>query len=147
MFLNRNRKETDMETSKKNFRKRTAILSFLRQTKDHPSAEMVYNHLKQEIPDLSLGTVYRNLSMFKEQGEIISLGTVNGVERFDGNIEPHVHFICNGCDCVTDLMQIHVPEELNQQVMKATGGDVTMCHLTFNGYCKDCKEKQNTATA
>ena len=88
-----------METSKKNFRKRTAILSFLRQTKDHPSAEMVFNHLKQEIPDLSLGTVYRNLSMFKAQGEIISLGTVNGVERFDGNVEPHVHFICSSCGC------------------------------------------------
>ena len=136
-----------METSKKNFRKRTAILSFLRQTDEHPSAEMVFNHLKPEIPDLSLGTVYRNLSMFKAQGEIISLGTVNGVERFDGNIEPHVHFICNGCDRVTDLMQIHVPDELNQQVTKATGGSVTMCHLTFNGYCKDCREKQDTATA
>ena len=136
-----------METAKKQFRKRNAILSFLRQTKEHPSAEMVFNHLKPEIPDLSLGTVYRNLSMFKAQGEIISLGTVNGVERFDGNIEPHVHFICNGCDAVTDLMQIHVPEELNQQVNKAIGGEVTMCHLTFNGYCKDCQAKRNTETA
>ena len=136
-----------METTKKNFKKRTAILSFLRQTKDHPSAEMVFNHLIAEIPDLSLGTVYRNLSKFKAQGESISLGTVNGVERFDGNIEPHVHFICNGCDAITDLMQIHVPEELNQQVNKATGGSVTMCHLTFNGYCKNCQERQDSATA
>ena len=136
-----------METSKKNFRKRTAILSFLRQTKDHPSAEMVFNHLQQEIPDLSLGTVYRNLSMFKAQGESVSLGTVNGVERFDGNIEPHVHFICNGCDCVTDLPQIQVPEELNRQVNNATGGTVDMCHLTFTGYCKDCKENQGGITA
>ena len=136
-----------METPKKNFKKRTAILSFLRQTKDHPSAEMVFNHLKQEIPDLSLGTVYRNLSMFKAQGELISLGTVNGVERFDGNVEPHVHFICNGCDAVTDLPQIQVPEELNQQVIKETGGTVNVCNLTFNGYCRDCKEKQNGITA
>ena len=136
-----------MEAPKKNFRKRTAILSYLRQTDAHPSAEMVYNHLKAEIPDLSLGTVYRNLNMFKSQGEIISLGTVNGVERFDGNIEPHVHFICNGCDSVTDLMQIHVPEELNQQVNRATGGNVTMCHLTFNGYCRECQAKQTTETA
>ena len=136
-----------METTKKNFRKRTAILSFLRQTKDHPSAEMVYNHLKQEIPDLSLGTVYRNLSMFKNQGEIISVGTVNGVERFDGNVEPHVHFICNGCDAVLDLPQIHVPEELNRQVTDATGGVVEMCNLTFTGYCQDCKEKQKGITA
>ena len=136
-----------METPKKNFKKRTAILSFLRQTKDHPSAEMVYNHLKQEIPDLSLGTVYRNLSMFKAQGEIISVGTVNGVERFDGNVEPHVHFVCNGCEAVIDLPQIHVPEELNRQVMEATGGTVDMCNLSFTGYCKDCKEKSAGITA
>ena len=111
-----------METSKKNFRKRNAILSFLRQTKDHPSAEMVFNHLKQEIPDLSLGTVYRNLSMFKAQGEIISLGTVNGVERFDGNIEPHVHFICQECDAVIDLMDMQVPEALRSVAESCCGG-------------------------
>ena len=136
-----------METSKKNFRKRTAILSFLRQTKDHPSAEMVFNHLKAEIPDLSLGTVYRNLSMFKAQGEIISVGTVNGVERFDGNVEPHVHFVCNGCDAVIDLPQIQVPEELNRQVTEATGGTVEMCNLSFNGLCKECAAKQEGITA
>lgn len=129
-----------MEMSTKNFRKRTAILSFLRQTKEHPSAEMVFSHLKAEIPDLSLGTVYRNLSMFKEQGTIISLGTVNGVERFDGNIEPHVHFVCTGCNAVEDLPQIQVPEELNRQVNQETGGEVDMCHLTFTGRCKNCKK-------
>ena len=131
----------------KNFKKRTAILSFLRQTKDHPSAEMVFNHLKPEIPDLSLGTVYRNLSMFKAQGEIISLGTVNGVERFDGNVEPHVHFVCNGCAAVADLPQIQVPEELNRQVNEATGGQVETCNLTFTGLCKDCKQSQGGKTA
>ena len=136
-----------METSKKNFRKRNAILSFLRQTDEHPSAEMVFNHLKQEIPDLSLGTVYRNLSMFKAQGEIISLGTVNGVERFDGNTEPHVHFICSGCDAVADLPQIQVPEELNRQVNQATGGQVEACHLTFTGLCQDCKKNAGGMTA
>ena len=129
-----------METSKKNFRKRTAILSYMRHTKDHPSAEMVYNHLKQEIPDLSLGTVYRNLSMFKNQGEIISLGTVNGVERFDGNTEPHVHFICNRCDSVSDLPQIYVPQSLCSRAADETGGQVNTCHLTFTGVCRRCSE-------
>jgi Fur family peroxide stress response transcriptional regulator len=136
-----------METAKKQFRKRNAILSFLRQTKEHPSAEMVFNHLKQEIPDLSLGTVYRNLSMFKAQGEIISLGTVNGVERFDGNVDPHVHFICGDCAGVIDLPQIQVPEELNRQVEKATGGSVDTCHLTFTGRCEECNMKQGGITA
>jgi Fur family peroxide stress response transcriptional regulator len=136
-----------MEANTKQFRKRNAILSCIQETDCHPSAETVHAMLQKEHPDISLATVYRNLALFKRQGLITSLGTVNGVERFDANTHPHVHFICNGCDAVTDLMQIHVPEELNQQVNKATGGEVTMCHLTFNGYCRDCQTKCNTETA
>ena len=127
-----------METHTKQFRKRNAILDYLRHTDSHPSAEMVYNHLKPEYPDLSLGTVYRNLAMFKEKGEIISLGTVNGVERFDGNTAPHVHFICNGCEAVADLPKIAVPETLNREVSRQTGGQIEMCQLTFAGRCKNC---------
>ena len=132
-----------MEKTTKQFRKRNAILAYLRQTEDHPSAEMVYNQLKPEIPDLSLGTVYRNLSMFKTNGEIISIGTVNGVERFDGNTNPHVHFVCNGCERVSDLMTIAVPEELNQEVTGLTKGQIDMCHLTFVGKCSECLTKTN----
>ena len=127
-----------METTTKQFRKRNAILSYLRSTDTHPSAEMVYSHLKQEYPDISLGTVYRNLAMFKEKGEIISVGTVNGVERFDGNTMPHVHFVCTGCEAVSDLPQIAVPEELNREVTAQTGGTIDMCQLTFTGRCNQC---------
>ena len=127
-----------MDKTTKQFRKRNAILAYLRQTDEHPSAEMVYNYLKPEYPDLSLGTVYRNLSMFKAQGEIISLGAVNGVERFDGNTMPHVHFVCTRCDAVADLPQIAVPEVLNQEVTKQTGGHIDMCQLTFVGRCSRC---------
>ena len=86
-----------METRTKHFRKRDAILTCLRSTDTHPSAEWIYENVRQEIPDISLATVYRNLSLFKEQGMISSLGTVKGIERFDGNVEPHVHFICSEC--------------------------------------------------
>jgi len=128
-----------MESSTKQFRKRNAILSFLRQTDTHPSAEMVFNHLKSEYPDLSLGTVYRNLSMFKNQGEIVSIGTVNGVERFDGNTKPHVHFICDRCSKVQDLHQLEVPTALCQSAARETGASVSQCWLTFRGECSDCK--------
>ena len=127
-----------MDTNQKQFKKRNAILSYLRNTDTHPSAEMVFNHLKPEYPDLSLGTVYRNLAMFKDKGEIISVGTVNGVERFDGNTMPHVHFVCTGCEAVSDLPQIAVPEELNQQVTAQTGGKIDTCQLTFMGRCNQC---------
>ena len=128
-----------MERTTKNFRKRNAILSCLQQTTVHPSAEWVYNRLKEACPDISLGTVYRNLALFKEQGQIISLGTVNGVERFDGNTQPHVHFICNCCGAVQDLHQISVPEELNTAVEQSSGGHVNACHLTFTGCCASCQ--------
>ena len=127
-----------MEKATKHFRKRDAILTCLRQTTEHPSAEWVFSQLKQEIPDLSLGTVYRNLSLFKEQGLITSLGTVNGVERFDANTDPHVHYICTGCGRVLDLHQLRVPEELNQAAAMNSGGEVTGCQLTFTGVCGQC---------
>lgn len=127
-----------MEISTKQFRKRNAILAYLRQTDTHPSADMVYSHLKQEFPDISLGTVYRNLAMFKDRGDIVSLGTVGGVERFDGNTMPHVHFICTGCNGVSDLPQIAVPEALNREVTAQTGGQIDTCQLTFVGRCNKC---------
>ena len=127
-----------MEKATKHFRKRDAILTCLRETTEHPSAEWVYSQLKQEIPDLSLGTVYRNLSLFKEQGLITSLGTVKGVERFDANTDPHVHYICTGCGKVLDLHQIRVPEELNHAAATDSGGEVTGCQLTFTGVCGQC---------
>ena len=127
-----------MEPGSKHFRKRDAILSYLRQTTEHPSAETVYAALKAEIPDLSLGTVYRNISLFKQQGLIVSLGTVNGVERYDGNIDPHVHFVCTGCGHVTDLPGLSVPEELNTAAAKQADATVDQCHLTFHGRCHTC---------
>ena len=127
-----------MEPRSKHFRKRDAILNYLRHTNEHPSAETVYAALKAEIPDLSLGTVYRNLSLFKEQGLIISLGSVNGVERYDGNINPHVHFVCHGCGAVSDLHALHVPEELNAAAARESGAVVDHCHLTFHGRCRAC---------
>ena len=131
----------------KHFRKRDAILDYLKNTKAHPSAETIYTDLKPEIADLAMGTVYRNLTLFRQQGLVSSIATVSGVERFDANTDPHVHFICNGCDAVTDLPQIQVPEELNRQVSQATGGTVDMCHLTFTGQCKECKAKEGGITA
>ena len=127
-----------METTTKQFRKRNAILNYLRSTDVHPSAEMVYSHLKQEYPDISLGTVYRNLALFKQQGMIQSIGTVSGVERFDGNVEPHVHFICQCCDSVIDLPQMEVPESLCSRAAEETGGTVATCQLSFTGTCQSC---------
>ena len=132
-----------MERTAKHFWKRDAILSCLRQTTTHPSAEWIHAKLREAYSDISLGTVYRNLALFKEQGLIISVGTVGGVERFDGNTAPHVHFICTGCGRVSDLHGIQVPEELNQAAARDAGGRVDSCQLSFTGICGACSQNTN----
>ena len=127
-----------MGTTSKNFRKRNAILGYLQQVTNHPSAETIYSDLKAEIPDLSMGTVYRNLTVFKQQGLAVSVATVKGVERFDGNIDPHVHFICSECGAVIDLHQLHTPDSLNASAAACVGGKVDSCQLCFTGICRDC---------
>ena len=128
-----------MEAHTKQFKKRNAILDCLRSTRQHPSAEMVHQMLHEEHPDISLATVYRNLARFKSQGLIQSLGTVGGIERFDANTDPHVHFICTGCDSVLDLPQIEVPRALETDVEACSGCHVSSCQLTFTGLCGNCQ--------
>ena len=126
-----------METGK-NFRKRNAILEAVKSTTAHPSADMVYADLQKTHPDISLATVYRNLALFKSQGIIASLGTVAGVERFDGNTDPHVHFVCTDCTAVIDLPEMEVPQILCSEAAHQTHGRVDQCQLMFTGLCSAC---------
>ena len=127
-----------MEPTTKHFKKRDAILSCLQSTDTHPSAEWIHEAVRKEIPNISLATVYRNLNLFKEQGLIQSLGTVQGTERFDGNTAPHVHYICTNCGRVLDLPELQVPADLNYAAAQASGGRVGSCQLTFTGICGRC---------
>ena len=131
-----------MEATSKNFKKRNAILSYLQHTNAHPSAETIYTDLKAEIPDLSIGTVYRNLKLFQQQGLVSSIATVHGVERFDANTAPHVHFICEGCDAVIDLHKLSTPQSLCAEAENSIGCSVCGCQLSFTGKCRTCLDAQ-----
>lgn len=89
-----------MERNIRYSKKREAILNAIRGTHCHPSAEWVYQTLKPTHPDLSLGTVYRNLVFFQQNGDVQSIGVVKGQERFDAVTTPHSHFICTRCGSV-----------------------------------------------
>ena len=104
-----------MATAKKFSRKREAILTCLHGTTCHPTAEWVYQQLKPQFPDLSLGTVYRNLAAFKAEGVIDSVGVVNGLERYDGNTIPHAHIVCESCGALLDAETIELPEDAAQE--------------------------------
>lgn len=127
----------------KQFRKRGAILTCLRQCSDHPSAEMVHAMLHDSHPDISLATVYRNLAWFRSQGLIQSLGTVQGAERFDACMNPHAHFICTGCGSVTDFPEVPLPYEAGRQAGAAAGVQVESCQLVYSGLCQNCKSRES----
>ena len=118
-------------------KKRDAILAKLRSTKTHPTAEWIYLELKQDIPELSLATVYRNLNQFREEGEILSVGTVAGQERFDGDTSSHVHFVCKSCQSVSD---VDVPAECVAiaKEVKRLGYQVESTSVVIHGQCKAC---------
>lgn len=127
-----------MEKAIRHSKKRDAILAAIRSTDCHPSAEWVHQALKPTHPDLSLGTVYRNLTFFRETGEIQSVGVVQGQERFDGTTTPHSHFVCSCCGCVSDLHRISTHEELDSLVRREYGVQVDRHELTFYGLCTAC---------
>ena len=130
-----------MERTTRYSKKREAILEVIRDTDSHPSADWVYQTLKRTHPDLSLGTVYRNLTFFKEQGMVACVGVVNGQERFDAVTEPHTHFICDGCGAVIDLPEIPVDPALDSKVGEQYGFSVDYHALVFHGSCAHCKSQ------
>lgn len=84
-------------------RQREAIKSFLMTRKDHPTADVVYHSLRADFPNISLGTVYRNLTLLADLGEIARLRLGDGVDHFDADTSRHYHFICSECGSVLDL--------------------------------------------
>jgi Fur family peroxide stress response transcriptional regulator len=123
--------------------KRDAIWTVLQQTSQHPSAEQVYQLVRRQYPQISLGTVYRNLTQFKTEGKIKSVGVVDGQERFDADVAPHAHFICRKCGMVLDLHLDSAGEEQAALVMQSYPVLVEQQELIFHGLCSDCQKESS----
>ena len=132
-----------MERAVRYSKKREAILAEIQGTSCHPSAEWLYQRLKPRHPDLSLGTVYRNLTFFQAQGQIKSVGVVQGQERFDAVVTPHSHFVCNCCGSVLDLPDFQPGGDLDRTVSWQYGLTVERHELIFYGLCSSCSKQQN----
>jgi Fur family peroxide stress response transcriptional regulator len=134
--------ETDGRRNVKHSAKRDAILKALRETTRHPGAQWIYNRLKPSIPGLSLATVYRNLNRFREEGAVLSLGVINGEERFDGFIEPHPHLACGRCGAVEDipLADAAAFEKKLEAALGSfvNGGNIAFRSTLFYGLCTSC---------
>jgi len=130
----------DMPVEQKRYkrsRQRERIFAVLKSTKSHPTAAWVYDQVKPDFPDLSLGTVYRNLNILREQGLIQVLQSGSNFDRFDALTSPHYHFVCLNCGRVEDL-DLPVEQELEQRVAARTGHLISGHQLCFYGLCPDC---------
>ena len=132
-----------MEKARRYSKKREAIIQALQASVEHPSAEMLYTQLKEQFPDLSLGTVYRNLSQMRQDGTIISVATVAGQERYDANTDVHTHFICRNCHSVIDLFEIQLTADHIADAQARYGHDIESQELILRGVCNDCRKQVN----
>lgn len=118
-------------------KQREMIKDFLMTRRDHPTADVVYTNVRRQNPNISLGTVYRNLSLLADLGEIQRLRLGDGTDHFDADTSPHYHFICTKCGQVIDLKM-----ESIEGIRELAGADFAGTidgHVTyFYGTCGDC---------
>ncbi|SDB35546.1 Fur family transcriptional regulator [Eubacterium oxidoreducens] len=119
-------------------KQREAVKHYLQNHTTHPTAEMIYQDLKKTMPNISLGTVYRNLNLLVERGDAIKLDFGDGIDRFDGFTSPHYHFICNKCNRLFDLKMKHL-EHINSLASIEFDGEIEGHIIYFHGTCPDCK--------
>ncbi len=122
-------------------RQREAIKAFLASRSDHPTADMVYTYIRKDFPNISLGTVYRNLSLLAELGEILKLSCGDGADHFDACTLPHHHFYCKQCHNVIDLPLPNI-EEMDVRASQNFDGQIEGHCLYFYGTCKACSKQQ-----
>ena len=128
-----------MEAKRNNSKKRELLLEALRGRADHPTAEALYRDLKPACPQLSLGTVYRNLAVLSEQGLASAVATVDGQLRYDGRTEPHAHFICRVCSRVEDLELPDMAGPLYARAGESLGCLPEGYSLSIRGVCAACR--------
>ena len=129
----------------KKSKQREAIISVLRSTKSHPSAVWIYEEVKKEIPNVALATIYRNLRILKDSGEISEVYVVDDTALFDGNTQKHYHFRCDRCGKVLDLDE-PVDTAIETKIANKTGLRVTHHHLELGGVCLDCQKLENNVS-
>ena len=124
-------------------RQRASIKEYLENTTGHPTADTVYLHVREEFPRISLGTVYRNLNLLADMGEVVKIPTPDGGDRFDGDTHPHYHVVCTSCGNVVDLM---LDEEyirsVNQMANKHFDGIIDSHTTLFYGTCAECAKRK-----
>jgi Fe2+ or Zn2+ uptake regulation protein len=118
-------------------KQREAILEVLRETDTHPTANWIYEKVREKIPNISLGTVYRNLSGLTADGEILQIDVGDGFEHYDGDISPHLHLYCKECEKIFDT---RLKTDYIRNIAKKDGFLTDTTIYVAHGICKNCNK-------
>lgn len=121
-------------------KKREAVYSQLRKSHSHPTAESLYEAVKQHVPNISLSTVYRNLAEFCSEGQAKCVARVNGQAHYDAAMHTHDHFVCEECGSVIDIEPGEIRDSLINGLEKSNGMKATT--IALYGICASCLSKK-----
>ena len=119
-------------------KQKETILKVLKNTRSHPTADQIYDEVRKEIPNISKGTIYRNLQVLQEDGAIFTLNLNGTLSRYEVKQESHYHFRCERCGRVFDLDE-PIDKEIDARVSRHTGFKVSHHQTEFRGLCKECQ--------
>ena len=121
-------------------KQRDQIMEVLRGTRSHPTAKWVFDKVRRQFPNLSMGTVYRNLAMLVKQGLVSRLDFGSNQDRYEAAILPHHHFVYENCGRVTDI-ELPIDHALTKKLRAATGLATTRLEIRVYGVCEKCSQK------
>ena len=121
-------------------KQRASIKDYLMHTTSHPTADTVYLHIKEEFLNISLGTVYRNLNLLCENGQLLKVPIPGASDRFDHTLGDHAHAYCEVCGSVTDVLPQALPM-LQEALKGGCGFQVHQMNLVLEGVCPECQKK------
>lgn len=127
-----------MATSKYSHQ-RESIINFLTGRTDHPTADAVYQYLRNDLPTISLGTVYRNLNQMSASGRILRLHVDGKTDHYDACTDPHAHLLCTKCGAVRDI-HMNFEDDLIAQAAEISPCRVDGVSVLFTGLCEECAD-------
>ncbi|RTI49139.1 transcriptional repressor [Thermus scotoductus] len=119
-------------------RQRKAVLEVVRKAHNHPDAAWIYQEVRKVVPKVSLGTIYRTLEALVEEGYLIPITKAGEATRYDANLHPHLHLVCQGCGAIVDL-EVDLPDLLTPVQEAHPHLEVRSVEVTYRGLCPTCK--------
>lgn len=132
-------KKESTHNRRRNTRQRQIILEELSKVKSHPKADTLFQTVRKRMPAISMGTVYRNLNLLKEEGKVLELACGRYSSHYDADTRNHYHFFCVECESIFDL-DAPILQDLDITISRSSGMRVAYHRIHFYGYCRNCKD-------